>query len=928
MTVALEEPSGGEHATVRLDRFASHFSSLTGHEPFPWQRALYAEFASGRFPKVCDIPTGLGKTSIMAAWLLALAHHAARRSTSGFPRRLVYVVNRRTVVDQATREAERIREALTSKHELGDIAAALGSLAARASEAPLAISTLRGQFADNAEWRDDPARAAIVVGTVDMIGSRLLFSGYGRGFKSRPLHAAFLGQDSLLVHDEAHLEPAFQQLVTTIEAEQRRCHDPRPLRVMALTATSRAEGVEVHHITEEDREHCDVAKKRLRAKKGIRFHSVDDEKEIAAAIASLALAHRDSGQAILVFVKTVELVEKGAAAISKQKLPVQTLTGTMRGLERDSLANQNDVFARFMPRPSCTPREGTVYLISTSAGEVGIDISADHLVCDLTPFDSMAQRFGRVNRLGDGDARIDVVHVVASHEKPVADVEIVGEEEAPLEPGVDAQGDTSSELEDDDVRSPSERALDLTLSLLRRLPMRGDGLLDASPLALGGLSPGERLAAFTPPPVVLPARDIHFDAWAMTSIRHAMPGRPPVADWLHGVSAEEPPETHVAWREEVELITAGLLERYAPVDLLEDYPLKPHELLRDWSHRVFKHLKKLAGRMPQAPVWLVSLDGSVRPMTLGLLAAGTPEDVGGSIVLLPPSVGGLRREGLLDGSSAFQEGVPYDVADRWLAPDGRARRLRVWDDEAPTPGMRLVRALDIGAAGDDDDSDDGDADVGRRFWRWYVRPRSADDEGSSTATAPQELEAHLSSAERNAKVLAESLELGETESAAVIWAARWHDRGKDRSLWQRSIGNHEYPGRVLAKSGGAMNHAELSLYRHELGSMIELSADAGFSRLAPEAQDLALHLIAAHHGRARPHFPADEVFDPERTDAVARGLALEVPRRFARLQRRYGRWGLAYLESLVRAADALASQADAVEPSPERAAAAATEALS
>jgi CRISPR-associated endonuclease/helicase Cas3 len=38
------------------------------------------------------------------------------------------------------------------------------------------------------------------------------------------------------------------------------------------------------------------------------------------------------------------------------------------------------------------------------------------------------------------------------------------------------------------------------------------------------------------------------------------------------------------------------------------------------------------------------------------------------------------------------------------------------------------------------------------------------------------------------------------------------------------------------------------------------------------------------------------------------GIAREAPGRFARLQRKYGRWGLAYLESLVRAADALASR--------------------
>jgi CRISPR-associated endonuclease/helicase Cas3 len=51
----------------------------------------------------------------------------------------------------------------------------------------------------------------------------------------------------------------------------------------------------------------------------------------------------------------------------------------------------------------------------------------------------------------------------------------------------------------------------------------------------------------------------------------------------------------------------------------------------------------------------------------------------------------------------------------------------------------------------------------------------------------------------------------------------------------------------------------------------------------------------------------DEAFDPERKSQAAAALAIETARRFARLQRKYGRWGLAYLESLVRAADYAAS---------------------
>src|SRR5262249_42763142 len=115
--------------------------------------------------------------------------------------------------------------------------------------------------------------------------------------------------------------------------------------------------------------------------------------------------------AILIFLRKLEDVEKVAAKLPKGH--VERLTGTLRGYERDRLATENPIFARFLPPGERQGREaapGTVYLTCTSAGAGGVNISADHLVCDLTPFDSMAQRFGRVNRFGEGDARIDVVH--------------------------------------------------------------------------------------------------------------------------------------------------------------------------------------------------------------------------------------------------------------------------------------------------------------------------------------------------------------------------------------------------------------------------------------------------------------------------------------------------------------------------------------
>jgi CRISPR-associated endonuclease/helicase Cas3 len=100
----------------------------------------------------------------------------------------------------------------------------------------------------------------------------------------------------------------------------------------------------------------------------------------------------------------------------------------------------------------------------------------------------------------------------------------------------------------------------------------------------------------------------------------------------------------------------------------------------------------------------------------------------------------------------------------------------------------------------------------------------------------------------------------------------------------------------------------LSNYRHEYGSLIDIvQHDPDFAKLSEDAKDLALHLIAAHHGRGRPGFPAEECFDPERPELIATAVSREVPLRYGRLQRRFGRWGLAWLESLVRASDYLAS---------------------
>ena len=69
-----------------------------------------------------------------------------------------------------------------------------------------------------------------------MIGSKLLFSGYGDGRYRRAHHAGLMGQDTLIIHDEAHLSLPFSGMLRSLVAEQQKAGESRPVRVMELSA--------------------------------------------------------------------------------------------------------------------------------------------------------------------------------------------------------------------------------------------------------------------------------------------------------------------------------------------------------------------------------------------------------------------------------------------------------------------------------------------------------------------------------------------------------------------------------------------------------------------------------------------------------------------------------------------------------------------
>jgi CRISPR-associated endonuclease/helicase Cas3 len=938
--------------------FPAIFSALTGNPPFPWQTALFARFVAGDIPDRCNIPTGLGKTAIAAVWLIALAQHPDRA-----PRRLVYVVNRRTVVDQTTTEVGRLRDSL-KKPELAKVRDALASLCAlplpTPDAPPLAVSTLRGQFADNGEWYTDPSRPAVVVGTVDMIGSGLLFSRYTRGFKTRPLHAGFLAQDTLLVHDEAHLEPSFQELLKTLVATQVASGELRKLRVIELTATSRSAKANAkpfgldENPDDKDTDN-EIVQGRVNAAKKLSLlpvTKVTDGKDkandcttVRDKIVELALAKKDSNRAVLIFVRSVESAVTIKDALASTKCAVAPLTGTMRGKERDKLVSHNAVFQRFLPEQDrawdVTPAPGTVFLVATSAGEVGVNISADDLFCDLSTYESMAQRFGRVNRFGErkiNDAsEITVVYrenLQASYDEG-------------LEKAKSAKKDADKKVVAYQRRRQADLRVIRTLDLLKTL---GD---DASPAALDALPADERAAAFSPAPAIRAATEIQFDAWALTSIRQPIAARPPVAPYLHGEAEWQPPETHVAWRKDPDMIdTAELRAAYPPADLLEDFPLNPQELLRETSERIYDRLLNIlrtrqscGTTIPDA--WLIPENGSLEVFPLNRLLSDQEtdddDDVGneeeadevgdakkadqarknraiallaGATLILPESLGGIQ-DGLL---------TPNAVGDGADVSDISGQRLRVRNatpdvpDDQAAAGFRLIRAIDTKLG--EENADDSEETSGR-YWLW-LEAKAIGGIGARAGRATTEtLAEHTAAVVANTAALAAKLLPSASASPAgepdlrrcLVFAARWHDLGKNRAPWQRNIGNLAYdPGKpesILAKSAPGMRPRNLAEhYRHEFGSLNDAAATDDFASLSDTERDIVLHLVAAHHGRARPHFRSDEVGDfanNTTNPGVDAALATETPRRFARLQKRFGRWGLAWLESLLRAADYAAS---------------------
>lgn len=851
----------------------------SGQSPFPWQQRLLTSLLEGKLPRALDLPTGLGKTSVLAIWLVA------RAAGADLPRRLVYVVDRRAVVDQSTRVAEELRAWVESAPA---VQRALGLHGRR-----LPISTLRGQFVDNREWLDDPASPAIIVGTVDMIGSRLLFEGYGVSRKMRPYQAGLLGADTLFVLDESHLVPAFERLIEQVCAlTATEASASPPVRLLSLSATGRAHAT-AFALDEDDLAHPDVDQ-RYRATKRVEVRPAVVDKNIPTQLAEEAWALAESSEGpvrLLVFCSSRDHAQKAKKALDdrgrkagpagRPTPETELFVGARRVHERQA-ASDRLVELGFLAG-SQEPIASDAFLFATAAGEVGVDLDADHMVSDVVAWERMVQRLGRVNRRGEKQAVVVVV--------PTAD------RKPP------AEGLQTADL-------------DAVEHLLRDLPTTDDGHTSASPKSLDTLRRAEdnrgRIdAATTPEPLHPPLSLPLLESWAMTSLREHT-GRPEVTPWLRGW-VEQRPQTRVVWRRHLPPSKHALeaLLGAAPPHLAETVTGETWQVA-DWLLQLWKRLE--GGDTDTPTLRFIVLDGRGELVEFiedptRTSRKGLETRLSEKTLLLNGSLGGLASDGLLDASSTDR--VPCaDDEGGWFASGTESPevpwRVDLVRETAQTDAIpdewSIREEIPVSAVEQTLVPIADEPTHLLRVLRW--RTDAATEEDRSIARSEQTLVEHQDWAGSQAATLSDRLRLSPSLGRLIELAAKLHDEGKRARIWQQAFSAP--PGEAYAKTRGPVRPAMLAGYRHEFGSLACVDEHAELRALSPEDRDLVLHLIASHHGWARPNiqWKGSEFEAPSRAQERARAVAL----RYTRVQARFGVWGLAYLEALLRAADQQASR--------------------
>ncbi len=968
--------------TLTAADFSPFFQAIHGHTPFPWQQALVDRLdREERWPDVLDLPTGAGKTAALDVSVFHLASRWDEPTTVAL--RIVLVVDRRLVVDDAYERARKIANALTDPSQaptsgravVEEVAGRLRVLAGEGAP-PLVAARLRGGAPLEDDWARTPTQPTLLCSTVDQVGSRLLFRGYGVSNRMKPVHAGLLGENTLILLDEAHLSEPFRQTLHAV-------HEigGAGVRTVLLSATPGTLGQRPFSLGPDDRGDPTLKKrleanKRAKLMKPIRENPAEAFAREACETAERLTRGGVSSPAVGVVVNRVALARAVFETLQKRTAGAQTLLmiGRSRAATRDLIVQQ---LKPFRTGDAGRSEAAPLYLVATQCLEVGVDLDLDGLVTQAASFDALRQRFGRLNRAGRPIAAEGAILVTSDALNKKTDDPVYGDR-------IRVTWDALGGIAEDGVVDFGVAALDRSLR---------EAGLDTTELA------AHRAQA----PALMPA---YFDIWCQTS-------PPPLADpdpglFLHGAE-RAPAEVSVFWRSDItssdlreggaDLMTIlGLVpprteemidipiwsatawlrgDQAGQLDDVADVPGRDHppETERSRSMRAFRW----AG--PDDPRTGYVTPAELRP---------------GDLLVVPADYGGCDRFGWAPESTAHV----MDVADAAALPyRGRRYTVRIARDvvrsDAAWRRVSAVIAASDGSVPLDElldalpnDGDDQTASdrVVRRVREALQRLRSAEggrnvrgrrieshfpyashDAGvilvaphglrdavasgqssatendglSYTSSRPVALTCHTDNVVAYVESIARTLRLSSKIAADLGLAAFLHDAGKADARFQTMLAGGDWwnrpDGPAMAKSGrvspaGAWHRSGLPKgWRHEALSVRMARSHPRFAHA--HDPELVLWLIGTHHGFGRPFFGFADPHDREpghellgclgvdawhlEPSAGPQSLAfdfhgLDWSATFEALRTRYGTWGLARFEAIIRLADHRASEAERV----------------
>lgn len=973
---------------LSTDEFPAFFARVNGYTPFRWQNRLACEIMFGEtWPRYISLPTAAGKTSLIDIATFALACQAhLRPSERTAALRMFFVVDRRVVVDAAYLHAKWLADTLETAQADNQADDILYSAAQRlqylagAGNPPLCASIMRGGMLLDTSWTRSATQPTVCVSTVDQLGSRLLFRGYGVSRNQRPIHASLVGCDSLIIIDEAHLSKPFCETLASVKRYSRKVEKPmaKTVTVVEMTATP---------LNEEDSFRLEpqdfpepMLERRLEKPKPTKLEviAVDGNKSSQDAFVDkmCQLAEPFKNGAPKVIGVVVNRVNTARQIFDKLDVPADDkalLIGRVRPLDRDRL------WAVWERRITSDPKKRNVgnrpaFVVATQTIEVGADIDFDVLITEVAPIDALRQRFGRLNRRGDRNHC--EAFIVATKEQLGARYEdpVYGVTLAP----------TWKWLNDHLEGKGKSKFINFAVANISRR-------LDATPIE-------KRTALSVQPPHAPVLLAAHLDSWVQTS----SPPSPDadVAVFLHGPEAPEP-EVHVVWRLDLDGFPDKKSERdqdkamEAWPRVIEAAPPSSLEAITLPLRTVVRWL--LQQRAPGTLTDLVVEKGLVserereqekevimRPAVVwrgarGCNLAKRPADIRpGDTLIVPSTYGGADEFGWI-GTRPAPAPVP-DLAEAAAKGRGKVRFFRFHAKVLEAHGLTgfeerifsfasdetsdIVRDLlpDLAEAANAPGVSPTLRETIAHFRSYpprsirVLRPASSyaglvlraptDLRRSTFLELDEELDEpsqtrevlltdHLTGTAETAKRLAQALEVGDTLVNDYTLVGKLHDLGKADPRFQVILYGQETSayaaiaeGRLLAKSGRhfdtrteAKRLHQLARYpdgaRHETLSVV-LSRAENVQLAAAHDPDLVLHLIASHHGWARPFLPMVQEAEEEHEEVDLRPLGLtfcgvagyggaelafECAERFWKLVRRYGYWGLAWLETIFRLSD-------------------------